>query len=63
MGSPGLFIGRTIDIRTEEVPAVSRNDCVYLEFVADAATDGRHTLVTLVSPTRRQPPDPVACTN
>jgi hypothetical protein len=64
MGSPSqLFVGRIVDIRTESEVAVSRNDCVYLEFVADVDADGKHKLVSLVSPTVRQPPDPVRCTN
>ena len=60
MGSPSqLFVGRTVYLRTDGPVGVSNNDCVYMEFVADAEPDGRHKLVSL---TRRQARDPLRCT-
>jgi hypothetical protein len=60
MGSPSqLFVGRTVDLTFDGQVAVARGDCLFVEFVADAESDGRHKVVSIGS---RQAPDPVRCT-
>lgn len=60
MGSPSqLFVGRTVDLRTDGLITATRNDCLFVEFVADAEPDGRHKVVSIGS---RQASDPVRCT-
>jgi hypothetical protein len=61
MGSPSqLFVGRTVDLIFDGQVAATRNDCLLVEFVADAESDGRHKVVSIRS---GQAPDPVRCTS
>lgn len=60
MGSPSqLFVGRTVDLIFDGRVAATRNDCLLVEFVADAESDGRHKVVSI---RLAQPPDAERCT-